>query len=215
MDQAVLVEDQLDAGMRFVETLEKTMPVLVAFWLKASEDEDWSLYVASNQFDYGNRRLAYQNVLTSAREMNSGFDPFRVNLVGLNEPIVKAVLEFYLTHPPTIPYRLHDTSIGSIAVADAYLLKGPTEDFTMPTGREVLDTIIDAEASFFRAQRRAPNKIKIPVLMAYDLAKCGRNELGDLSGRVFKDGITAFEKEGFHGMAVEIVRDTNATLQLE
>ena len=49
--------------------------------------------------------------------------------------------------------------------------------------------------------------MKLPVLMAYDLAKCGRDQLGDLSGRVFKDGIRVFEKEGFHGMSVEIIRD--------
>lgn len=51
--------------------------------------------------------------------------------------------------------------------------------------------------------------------MDYGLAKCGRNELGDLSGRVFKDGITVFEKEGFHGMSVEIVRDRAAVLEFE
>ena len=85
----------------------------------------------------------------------------------------------------------------------------------MSSGREVLDQIIDQEADFFRQHGKPPRKMKLPVLMAYDLAKCGRDELGDLSGRVFKDGIDVFEKEGFHGMSVEIIRDRNATLQFE
>ena len=85
----------------------------------------------------------------------------------------------------------------------------------MPSGREMLNTIIDQEAEFYKTHGQAPRKMKLPVLMAYDLAKCGRDEVGDLSGRVFKDGITVFEKEGFHGMSVEIVRDRNATLDFE
>ena len=61
----------------------------------------------------------------------------------------------------------------------------------------------------------APRKMKLPVLMAYDLAKCGREELGEMAGRIFKDGIVVLEKEGFHGMNVEIVRNRDAALQFE
>ena len=85
----------------------------------------------------------------------------------------------------------------------------------MPTGRETLNVIIDKEAEFFEQHNAAPRKIKLPVLMAYDLAKCGREELGELAGRIFKDGIAVLEKEGFHGMNVEIIRDRDAALQLE
>ena len=59
----------------------------------------------------------------------------------------------------------------------------------MPTGLDTLSEIIDKEAEFFEQHGRAPRKIKLPVLMAYDLAKCGRQELGDIAGRVFRDGI--------------------------
>src|SRR5713101_923870 len=129
--------------------------------------------------------------------------------------MVQAALEFYRTHPPTIPVPFCDRSLGGIAVEDVYLIKGPTGEYAMPSGREVLDQIIDQEANYFQQHGKPPRKMKLPVLMAYDLAKCGRDEIGDLSGRVFKDGITAFEKEGIHGMSVEIVRDRHATLQFE
>ena len=85
----------------------------------------------------------------------------------------------------------------------------------MSTGRDTLNQIIDKEAEFFQEHGTAPRKMKLPVLMAYDLAKCGREELGELAGRVFKDGIDVLEKEGFHGMSVEIVRDRKAQLQFE
>lgn len=85
----------------------------------------------------------------------------------------------------------------------------------MSKGRETLHHIIDKEAEFFEQNGAPPRKIKLPVLMAYDLAKCGGEDLGDLSGRVFKDGIDVFEKEGFHGMQVEIVRKHDAELAFE
>lgn len=85
----------------------------------------------------------------------------------------------------------------------------------MATGTETLHLIIDAEAEYFREHGTPPKVLKLPVLMAYDLAKFGSNDLGELSGRIFRDGISVLEAEGFHGMSVEIVRDRNATLQLE
>jgi hypothetical protein len=55
----------------------------------------------------------------------------------------------------------------------------------------------------------------MPVRVAYDLAKCGRNEIGEMSDRIFRDGIKVLEEEGFHGMKVQIIRRRDAVLQLE
>lgn len=59
----------------------------------------------------------------------------------------------------------------------------------MATGREALDALIDAEAQWAAANGKEPKKMKLPVLMAYDLAKCGRDDMGEISAQVFKDGI--------------------------
>jgi hypothetical protein len=216
MDQGSLVDLQIEAGMRFLREFEKTTPVAVAFWLKGSEDGQWNFYLASDRFDKGKLDVAYREILRITNEMNDRlFRPFQVSLVGLGEPTVQAALEFYKGRPPRIPVRIRGGNFGGIDVEEVYLVKGPTGEKTMATGREVLNQLIDQEAAFFQQNGKPPRKVKLPVLMAYDLAKCGRDELGDLSGRVFKDGITVFEKEGFHGMSVEIVRDRDATLQFE
>ncbi len=216
MDQGSLVMEKIEAGNRFLRGFENLTRVVVAFWLKEGEDGRWNLYVASDRFDKGKLGMAFGDILRIAREMNDPyFKPFEVKLVGLTEPTVRGALEFYLTHPPKIPFHIRERNLGGIEVEEAYLIKGPTGAYTMPSGREALDQIIDQEAAFFQQHGKPPRKIKLPVLMAYDLAKCGKNELGDLSGRVFKDGITVFEKEGFHGMAVEIIRDRNAALEFE
>lgn len=216
MDQGSLVREQIEAANRFLQAFEKSTRVVVAFWLKEDEDGPWNFHVASDRFEKGKLGGGYGEVLRIAQNMKDPyFEPFQVKLVGLSEPIVQAALQFYRTHPPKIPYRIPKRNFGGFDVAGLYLVKGPTGAYTMPSGREILDRIIDEEAAFFQQHGKPPRKIKLPVLMAYDLAKCGRDELGDLSGRVFKDGITAFEKEGFHGMDVEIVRDRNAALQFE
>lgn len=216
MDQGPLVREQIDAAKRFLREFERSTPVVAAFWFKEDEDGRWNLYIASDRFNEGKTGMAYGEVIRIAHEMNDpSFKPFQVTLVGLNEPKAQAALEFYLKHPPKIPFRIRGRKFEGVEVEDAYLIHGPTGAYTMPSGREILNQIIDQEAAFYQQHGKPPRKIKLPVLMAYDLAKCGRNEIGDLSGRVFIDGIAAFEKEGFHGMSVEIVRDLNATLQFE
>jgi len=208
--------EQVEAGNTFLREFEKSIPVVVAFWLKEGEDGRWDLFVASDQFKDGKLGRAYGEVLRIAKELRDPyFEPFQVKLVDLSEPLVQAALEFYKTHPPKIPFRIHERNFGGTDVEEVYFVQGPTGEYTMPSGREVLHQIIDQEADFFQQHGKSPRKMKLPVLMAYDLAKCGRDELGDISGRIFKDGITVFENEGFHGMSVEIIRDRNAALAFE
>ena len=216
MDQDSLVTDQVEAGSEFLEEFEKSTRIVVAFWLEEREEGRWRLYVASDWVDEGKLHAAYKEVLRVAKSINNSyFDPFRVTLLALREPMAQAALKIYETHSAKIPLRLRGRIFGGVDAEEVYLVRGPTGDYTMPSGREMLNQIIDQEAHFFEKHGKPPRKIKLPVLMAYDLAKCGRNEVGDLSGRVFMEGITAFEKEGFHGMSVEIIRDRNATLEFE
>ncbi len=52
MDQGPLVVEQIDAGAKFLAELDKNIPVMAAFWLKASDEDSWYLYVASDQVNY-------------------------------------------------------------------------------------------------------------------------------------------------------------------
>jgi hypothetical protein len=67
--------------------------------------------------------------------------------------------------------------------------------------------IIDAEAEYENEHGQPPSVLKLPVLQAYDLAKLRRDVLGALSGRVLRDGIKVFEKEGLLGVPVQLVPD--------
>lgn len=216
MDQGTLVSAQIEAAGRFLEEFAKTTPVVAAYWVEEDEGGSWTLFIASDPMDAKDIQRNYTEVMRISQELNDpNFAPFSVTIVGLDNPMVRAVLDIYKGHSAKIPLRVRWRRVGDVYIEDAYLVRGPTGDYAMPSGREMLNQIIDQEANFFQQHGKPPRKMKLPVLMAYDLAKCGRNEVGDLSGRVFKDGITVFEKEGFHGMTVEIVRDRNATLEFE
>jgi hypothetical protein len=216
MDKGAMVTEQVNASVRFLREFENFSRVVAAFWLKENGKSDARFYLAPRQLGPDNRVAATREILRIATDMNDPhLSPFRVSLVGRGEPTVKAALDHYKGHAPGIPIHLGPGNFGGVDVDEVYLIKGSSGEFTMASGRQVLDQIIDREAEFFEQHGAPPRKMKLPVLMAYDLSKCGREELGDLSGRVFKDGIGVFEKEGLHGMKVEIVRDRNAALQFE
>ena len=69
-------------------------------------------------------------------------------------------------------------------------------------------SIIDAEADYFIKNGGPAKVLKLPILLAYDLAKLGREHLGDLAGHIAKSGIRVLEKEGLLGMKVRLVTDT-------
>lgn len=216
MDQGPLVNGRLAAGNRFLREFGKYAPIVVAFWVRDSENGRWTLYVASDRTDDANYALAYGEIMRIAGRMKDpDFDPFQVRLLGMGDPMVAAALAAYAGRPPKIPFTLRAAALGGIGAEEVYFVQGPTGEYSMPTGREALNQIIDREAAYFQQHGTAPKKMKLPVLMAYDLAKCGRDELGELAGKVFKDGIAVFEREGFHGMAVEIVRTRDAKLEFE
>ena len=210
------MKEQIVAGSKFLREFDRYAPVVVAFWLKDSENGQWTLYVASDRVNDSNYDVAYGEIIRIAGEMKDpNFDPFQVRLLRMNDPMVKAALAAYSGRPPKIPFTIRAANFGGVGAEGVYLVRGPTGEYSMSTGRETLNQIIDKEAEFFAQHGEAPHKMKLPVLMAYDLAKCGREELGEIAGRVFKDGIAVLEKEGFHGMAVEIVRNRDAALQFE
>src|SRR5437763_1281169 len=109
MDQGSLVAEQIEAGNRFLREFEKSTPVVLAFWKREGEDGQWNLFVASNRFDNGRVAAAYGDILRIGTKMKDPhFDPFRVTLVGLDEPGVQSALEFSRTHPPKIPFHTRE-----------------------------------------------------------------------------------------------------------
>ena len=73
------------------------------------------------------------------------------------------------------------------------------------TGIEAFESIVES----LKEQRRnspdiLPTALRLPWGMAYDLAKLGRAELGELADRLLTEGVTILEKQGFKGFKVVI-----------
>ena len=79
-------------------------------------------------------------------------------------------------------------------------------------GAEALNKIIEAIKGFQRQNpKQKPTCIWISWDFAYDVAKLGRSELGDLASRIWKEGVGALEKEGFFGFKVVIDWDNESS----
>src|SRR6266446_10187143 len=74
-------------------------------------------------------------------------------------------------------------------------------------GLNVLHRIIDKEAAFFSEHGKPPRSLRLPVSLAYELAKLGRDHLGELSAKIIHKGITALQEEGLLGMSVILDKD--------
>jgi len=56
-----LVDDQIQAGQRFITLLvQKNFEVIIACWVKTSEEDDWFLYIASGEVDRKGLAEAYR-----------------------------------------------------------------------------------------------------------------------------------------------------------
>ena len=62
MDQEPLVREWIDAARKFLDELEKELPVQAAFWLKEDEDSHWNLYVATDRVRNGSTAATYDLV---------------------------------------------------------------------------------------------------------------------------------------------------------
>ncbi len=118
--------EQIEAGKMFIDEFDKYRPVQAAFWLKATEDSGWYLYVASDQITDENVRVAYGDARHASRNIQDpNFDLFRVNLIGIDDPRAKAALDVYGRFPGRVPTRVRPGEFGPMGAEGVYLYPPP------------------------------------------------------------------------------------------
>jgi hypothetical protein len=126
MDQEPLVREQIDAARKFIDELDKHIPVRAAFWLKTDEDSGWYLYVASDEVGDRSIRPAYAKVGKVSEMIDDpNFDPFRVKLIGMDDPLARAAQEIYQRYPARIPIHRLGERFGGTYVEGLYLYPPP------------------------------------------------------------------------------------------
>jgi hypothetical protein len=123
MDQTPLVMDEIDSGEAFIKQMNNYSPVVGACWLRPVEDGERYLYVVLRDLTDDNADLAYREVLRIANQLKDReyIDPFRVKIIGLNDPIAKAIADIYRRYPGHIPTRYNGPVFGGQAVAEVYI----------------------------------------------------------------------------------------------
>src|SRR5205085_3967685 len=108
MDQGALVTPMLQAGEQLISEFNKYKPVTVAYWLRSGGDEDWYLYISSDQINDANFDQAYGEVLRIARAVrNPWLDPFRVKVVGADDRVARAIADYAKQYPGQSPIIMH------------------------------------------------------------------------------------------------------------
>jgi hypothetical protein len=78
--------------------------VRAAFWLKASEDSRWYLYIASDRITDQRIRAGYAEVGRASEAIQDpNFDPFRVKLINVGDPLAQAALALYRRTQARVP----------------------------------------------------------------------------------------------------------------
>jgi len=122
MDQGPLVMEEIDAGEQLLRQFDRYDPVLSAFWLKAVDEEQRYLYIASEGIDDTNFDLGYGEVMRIANLTRSMYlNPFRVKLVYANDPLTKHSVRMRKQFPGRMPIRFGGMVFGGISVDDGYI----------------------------------------------------------------------------------------------
>ncbi|MGH7137423.1 MAG: hypothetical protein ACREHD_16895, partial [Pirellulales bacterium] len=127
MGKRPLVREQIDAGATFLREFEKYAPIDVAFWY-CDDDDDSSpiLWVASQQFNDGDSRPAYGEVIRIASAMRDpNFDSYQVKFVSADDRLAKAAIELMQRYGGKIPAHYHSRRIGEIFAAEIYIYPLP------------------------------------------------------------------------------------------
>lgn len=131
MDQRPLVGDEVRAGEELLRRLKEVLPVKSAFWVKATEEEPWYLYISSDQIESPGVESGYREVARVVSEMHDPFlDRFSVNVVPTTHPFAQAAINLQTRFARLMPTRLGATPFGEGMVEGVFLYPAPTKAMT-------------------------------------------------------------------------------------
>lgn len=130
MYQRPLVTENIEAGAQFIQAFHKLMPVKIAFWLKASgEDEPWELYIASESIDAAELGKGYRQVSRLIRDMRTiWLEPYRVKLISGDDPLALAFMDMQQQVPGSLPTRLSGGRFADLTVDDVFIYPLPVAE---------------------------------------------------------------------------------------
>lgn len=122
MGKATLVELDLAAGAKLIKSLDgHDFPLSAAFWIYASETDEWDLVIASPLVDEYGPHWAYQE-LREASGTKPSIPLSQISLVPDDHPLV-TLLRSAVSVRGSRPIRLTNNSINGVLIEDAYIYR--------------------------------------------------------------------------------------------
>jgi hypothetical protein len=123
MDTVVLVENQIEDGLRLLDRLrEDGVVVSAACWVKPFEEDHWTLYIATPLVDEKGSLAAYGIVLSFLHSLGDAWiTTSDVTLVSEKHPIVHDALDVLRRYPHRKPIRSPRRMLGGLSVEEVYV----------------------------------------------------------------------------------------------
>ena len=123
MGQAVLVKDRIEDGRKLLDLLAvEHLEASVTFWQYTSDEDQWTLNIASPQIDSIGLRESYRAVIVAIRNHpDLAIRPEDVMLLRPRDPLATAFLDYATRNPSPTVAHIHGIYLAGILVEDAYL----------------------------------------------------------------------------------------------
>jgi hypothetical protein len=152
MDQITLVDRRIDDGQKLILQLARDgVDVLVAFWLRPSEDGWWHLYVASKLVDREGPRAGYRKVQASLQHLPGlSISLGDIKVIEATAPLTHDVLKIRKWYTGTTPIRFGGAQLGGLLVEEAVIYPA------LPTAKR---------GGFYLGKRRLKSAVRQTVRM--------------------------------------------------
>ncbi len=125
MDQAVLVNFDIESGKEVVDALDREgKNPNVALWAKLPDYENWRLVIASDRLDQSSSRLGYGEINTAIKK--AGIPIHRkpsIFLRSMDKPFIQALRRTFSTAADTYGMRLGGQTFGDQYLEDAFVYR--------------------------------------------------------------------------------------------
>ena len=123
MDTQTPVDDQILAGQKFITLLvHRNFDVVVACWVKTSDEENVYLYIASKKVDKNGLAGAYREAYDVLQMMETPWiSASQLKLVRSDDPIVDDVKKTQNLLSDAFPTVSHRPQLGNISTNEVYI----------------------------------------------------------------------------------------------
>jgi hypothetical protein len=127
MDQALLVEQEIDDGREFIDLLvSEGFDVSAAAWVKPSEEDRWLLYLVLKEVDDRGLLAAYRAVHPALGKLHASWISLtELKLVGPSNPVGADIMEINRKYPGRSLTRTRSPQLGGMSIEGAYVYPKP------------------------------------------------------------------------------------------